>query len=308
VSGERVDVVVVGGGPAGLSAALILGRMRRRVILCDTDAPANAVSDAMHGFLSQDGTPPVEVRRVAAEQLKPYATVEQRLLAARSAREAPGGFAVTLGDGSEVSARRLLLAHGLHYGLPDLDGVVELWGERVFHCPYCHGWEVRDQPIAVYGGGSKPAHLALLLSALSNDIALLRDGAGCSDIEQRDRIAAAEIKVIEDRVERVVPANGGLRVGFGSGRRPLDRHALFVKPDLTPASDLAASLGVALTDAGTIETDETGLSSVEGVYAAGDAGAAVQSVAVATGSGARAAYAINADLTMTGTAMAVSDN
>ena len=115
---QSLDVVVVGGGPAGLSAALILGRMRRRVLLLDTDAPANAVSKAMHGFLSRDGTPPAEVRRVAVEQLEPYETVERRTVAARSAGRVSGGFEIALDDGSHVTARRLLLAHGMRYGLP----------------------------------------------------------------------------------------------------------------------------------------------------------------------------------------------
>ena len=132
---RSLDVVVVGGGPAGLSAALILGRMRRRVLLLDTDAPANAVSQAMHGFLTHDGTAPAEVRRVALEQLGPYETVERRPLGARSTGRVSGGFEVVVEDGSHVTARRLLLAHGMRYGLPEVEGLSELWGKQVFHCP-----------------------------------------------------------------------------------------------------------------------------------------------------------------------------
>jgi thioredoxin reductase len=297
-----LDAVVVGGGPAGLSAALILGRMRRRVLLLDTDAPANAVSKAMHGFLSRDGTPPAEVRRVAVEQLAPYPTVELRSLAVRSAGRVSGGFEIALEDGSQVAARRLLLAHGMRYDLPQVEGVSELWGERIFHCPYCHGWEVRDRPIAVYGRGEKSVHQALMLSALSDDVVLLCDGDSETAAERRERLDAAGVELVEDQVERVEESGSELRVTFTTDRPPLARHALFIRPDLSLASDLAVSLGAALTEVGSVETDGSGQSSVPGLYAAGDAGTPVQSVAVATGSGARAAYAMNAELVMEDTA------
>ncbi|HKO28338.1 MAG TPA: NAD(P)/FAD-dependent oxidoreductase [Solirubrobacteraceae bacterium] len=302
MSAQHFDVVVVGGGPAGLSAALVLGRMRRRVLLLDTESPANAASDAMHGFLSRDGTPPAEVRRAAREQLRAYETIDYRQLAARAADCLPaGGFQVELEDGTEVTARRLLLAHGMRYGLPDLEGVAEFWGRHVFHCPYCHGWEVRDQAIAVYGGGDRAVHQALLLASLSNDVVLLTDGDAELPAEQRERLATAGIELVDSHVERIGEDGGKLRIVF-TGRVPLARHALFIQPKLALASDLAVSLGAALTEVGSVETDAAGQASVRGLYVAGDAGSIVQSVAVATGSGARAAYAINVELAMDDTA------
>ena len=304
MSAKHFDVVVVGGGPAGLSAALILGRMRRRVLLVDTESPANAVSNAMHGFLSRDGTPPAEVRRAAREELRTYDSVAYRRLAARAARRLPAGdFEVDLADGSEVAARRLLLAHGTRYGLPDLEGVAEVWGRHVFHCPYCHGWEVRDRAIAVYGGGDRAVHQALLLASLSDDVVLLTDGDADLPAEQRERLATAGVELVDGRVERIREDGGGLGIVF-AGRAALARHALFIQPKLALASDLAVSLGAALTDVGSVDTDAAGQTSVRGLYAAGDAGSTVQSVAVATGSGARAAYAINAELAMEDTAPA----
>lgn len=291
---KTFDVTVVGGGPAGLSAALVLGRMRREVLLLDTGAPANAVSDAMHGFLAQDGVPPAEVRRVAAAQLDPYPTVERRAAAAVAARRHGAGFEVELEGGAPARSRRLLLAHGMSYGLPPLDGVAELWGEAVFHCPYCHGWEVRDRPVAVYASGARAVHQALLLRSLSDRIVLLAAGTELT-AEERRLLAGAGIEVAADAVRRVAPARGGLRVEFATGRDDLELEALFVQPELALATGLAASLGAAVAETA-VEADAAGATSVPGLYVAGDAGAAVQSVAVATGSGARAAYALNAEL------------
>jgi len=297
MSEQSFDVVVVGGGPAGLTAALILGRMRREVMLIDADTPANAVSDAMHGFLAQDGVPPAEVRRIAARQLDPYESVERRTAVAVSARRVAEGFEVALADGATVTGRRLLLAHGMHYGLPAIEGISELWGECVFHCPYCHGWEVRDRRIAVYASGEKAVHQALLLGSLSDEIVLLAATVELTT-EQRARLETAGVEVVDDPVARIAPAEEGLRIEFTTGRPDLERQALFVQPELSLASDLAPSLGAALTASGSVESEETGQSTVPGLYVAGDADAGVQSVAIATGSGARAAYALNADLAL----------
>jgi thioredoxin reductase len=295
---QPFDVLVVGAGPAGLNAALVLGRMRRRVLVLDTDAPAHAVSKGVHGFLAQDGTPPGELRRLGREQLGPYTTVELRVAAARSARRLPGaGFELELADGSLVAGRRLVLAHGMRYGLPDLDGAASLWGTRVFHCPYCHGWEVRDRPLAVYASGERAVHQALLLASLSDDVVLLAGAGPALSPEELGHLGAAGIGVRDGEVHRVEEDGDGVRVVFRDGP-PLARHALFIQPQLSLASDLAASLGADMTDAGSVGVDPTGQTSIPGLYAAGDAGAAVQSVAVAAGSGARAAYTINAELAL----------
>src|SRR3954468_3721574 len=182
---EITDVVIVGAGPAGLSAALVLGRMRRAVLVVDTDAPAHAVSDGVHGFLAQDGTPPMHLRAIGRDQLKPYVSVETWQLAALLARTSEGGaFEVNLQGGSTVRARRLLLAHGMRYDLPEVEGLACLWGKRVFHCPYCHGWEVRDQLVAVYGCSDRAVHQALLLASLAEDIVLLCEDAAAVSSDQ----------------------------------------------------------------------------------------------------------------------------
>ena len=292
---EQFDVAIVGAGPAGLSAALILGRMRRKVLVLDTDAPAHAVSDGVHGFLAQDGTPPVELRAIGREQLKPYTTVELRPLGARRAHVNDDGFELGLGDGTRIRTARLLLAHGMRYELPDLDGVSAVWAKRVFHCPYCHGWEVRDQRVAVYGCSDRAVHQALLLSSLTGDVVLLCEHESALTPDQHDYLSSAGVDIERRPLKRIDEHQGALRAAFASGD-DLARDALFVQPKLELASDLATSLGAELSETGTVSVDDVGLSTVPRLYVAGDAATLVQSVAVATASGARAAYAINADL------------
>jgi thioredoxin reductase len=273
---EQVDVAIVGAGPAGLSASLILGRMRRTVLVLDTDAPAHAVSDGVHGFLAQDGTP----------------------LAARRARIVDDGFEVGLADGASVRTARLLLAHGMRYELPDLDGISAVWAKRVFHCPYCHGWEIRDQRVGVYGCTDRAVHQALLLRSLTGDVVLLCEHESGLTPDQRDQLSSAGVDIESRPVTRIDDRQAALRVTFACGDE-LVRDALFVQPKLELARDLAASLGADLRETGTVTVDDVGLSTVPGLYVAGDAATPVQSVAVATASGARAAYAINADLAIT---------
>ena len=178
-----------------------------------------------------------------------------------------------------------------------VDGAAELWGTRVFHCPYCHGWEVRDRPLAVYGCGERAVHQALLLASLSDDVVLLCSAGPALSGSRWSILDAAGVEVRGGEVERVEEDGGGVRIVLRDGP-PLARHALFIQPQLSLASDLAASLGADLTDAGSVGVDPAGQSSIAGLYAAGDAGTPVQSVAVAAGSGARAAYAINAELAL----------
>jgi thioredoxin reductase len=293
---DAYDVVIAGAGPAGLNAALVLGRMRRRVLVLDTDSPAHAVSQEVHGFLTQDGTRPLDLRRLGREQLRPYTTVELRNVAAGTARRpADEAFELRLADGTSVTGNRLLLAHGMHYGLPDLPGLAELWTTNVFHCPYCHGWELRDQRLAVYGGGERAVHQALLLTSLSDDVAVFCASDTAFSVEQVRGLVAAGIDVHAEPVDRLEQREGAVEVVL-QGRAPVIRDALFIQPKLSLASDLATTLGAALTDTGSVAVDATGQSTISGLYAAGDAGSPVQSVAVAAGSGARAAYAINASL------------
>jgi thioredoxin reductase len=286
---DTIDVAIVGGGPAGMSAALVLGRMRRRVVVFDTEAPANSVSHGVGGLLTRDGTPPAELRAIGREQIAKYPTVEFRRDEVTDARSAGEGFELDVG-GETVAARKLLLAHGLDYARPDVPGVEDLWGELAFHCPYCHGWEVRDRRVAVIATNPRAAHQALLLASLSDSVTVVGD----AELEEDDRarLGRAGIEHVTVRVERVERAGSSVRIEL-AGREPLECDAIFIQPDLRLASGLAERLGAELTEQGLVETEMGGATSIPGLHVAGDAAAAPQSVAVAIGSGSAAGAIIN---------------
>jgi thioredoxin reductase len=288
-----VDVIVVGGGAAGLSAALVFGRSRRRTLVLDAGQPRNAPSSAAHSVFTRDGTPPGELLSIGREQLRPYPSVELRAGEAADARVVEGGIEVSVADGSTVRARRLLLAFGVIDDLPEVEGIEALWGRSVLHCPYCHGWEVRDQPLALYGRGKTGIQLAQLLCGWSDDLVLCTNGPAKLSAEEREQLARHGVQVREERIVRL-EGNAGLlaRIVFADGS-DLARSAMFLRPPQRLRSDLAARLGCELTDHGLIQTDEWGRTSVHGVYAAGDAATPLQQVIRAAASGASAAIAIN---------------
>ena len=293
---EGYDVIIVGGGPAGLSAALVLGRCRRSVLLCDAGKPRNWASHALHGYLTRDGIDPAEFRAIGRRELQRYETVELRDIGATAAECRAGRFFVTLADRSEVPARKLLIATGVLDNVPDIPGMADLYGRSVFHCPYCDGWEVRDQPVAIYGRGSRGLGLSLELTAWSRDLVLCTDGPAEIDREGRERVERNGIGLREERVRAVAGTNGILeRVVFDTGEA-LTRRALFFTTGQFQQSELAVLLGCEFNDKGTVRTGEYESTHLRGLYVAGDASRAVQWVIVAAAEGAEAAFAINTDL------------
>ncbi len=290
------DVIIVGAGPAGLSAALILGRSRRRVLVCDSGHPRNAASRAMHGFLTRDGMPPLEFLAVARDQLRQYDSVELRDIEVLSAQCRPDArFHVRLKDGSEHISRKLLIATGVVDHLPAIPGFRELYGVSVFHCPYCDGWEVRDRPLAVYGSGARGLGLSLELTGWSRDLVLCTDGPSGIDGDGLARLARNGINIREEPVACLDGTVRLERVVFTSGD-PLPRHALFFTTGQTQQSELALGLGCDFNEKGTVRTGKYESTHLPGLYVAGDASRAVQWVVVAAAEGAEAAFAINADL------------
>ena len=302
------EVVIVGGGPAGLNAALLLGRARRRVLLCDAGAPRNAPVAHLHGFLSRDGLPPGELGRIGREQLGAYASVELRQVEVEAVGTAGDGgrFTVTLADGTRERARRLLLATGVIDQLPAIDGLAGLWGRSVFNCPYCHGWEVRDQPLAVLGADQRAFQLALHLTGWSDDLVWCSNGPLPAPLQQAAgaQLGARGVRLHQEPIVGLEGADGRLeRIVLATGES-LERRAAFLHPPTRQRSALPGQLGCLLLEDGSVSVGDFGQTSVAGVFAAGDMARRPTmpvpgaQIVIAVAEGAIAAVAIDQDLLM----------
>jgi len=285
------DVLVVGGGPAGLSAALMLGRCRRRVLLCDLGEPRNRRSAALHGYLTRDGVAPGELIELGRHELRRYG-VELRSVGVTAARSLGGHYRVSLADGGAEDARFLLIATGVVDDLPGLPGFEDCYGRSVFHCPYCDGWEWRDRRLAAFGRAAAAAPLALALKTWSADVVLCTAGTRC-DSRWRARLARNGIAVRAEPIARLDHEAGRLtRLVFAAGE-PHACDALFFVTGQHPQSELAVTLGCALTRRGTVRTGTLSDTNVPRVFVAGDASRDAQFAAVAAAEGVKAAVAIN---------------
>ena len=288
------DALVVGGGAAGLSAALALGRATRHVLLA-TDGPTrNAPSHAAHNVFTRDGTPPADLIRVGLGQLAPY-DVTVRNERVSDAERTADGFVVTFASGDRIRTRGLVLAIGVRDVLPETPGFRELWGTGVFHCPYCHGWEVAGRPLALYGQGEKALHLSRLIRGWSRDLVLFTDGPSELSDEDRNRIEQNGIVVREERVERLLGSHDLDGVVLEGGE-VVARAGLFLSPKQELRSDLPHRLGCAITADGRVEADSVGRTAVPKLFVAGDAGPNPQSVSVAASSGMLAGVFLNHEL------------
>lgn len=289
---------MVGAGPAGLSAALILGRCRRRVLVCDAGRPRNARARALHGFLTRDGLAPLELLRIARTQLRRYGSVSLRRTEVTDVRPRDGGgFDVIVADGPPLRARFVLLATGVVDELPDVPGIADYYGRGVFHCPYCDGWEHRDRPLVVYGRGRKGAGLAEELLVWSRQVALCTDGDRRLGLADRRRLARLGIEVHEERIRRISGRRGRLERVELAGGRVIECRGLFLASGQHQRSPLAQRLGCAVTRKGALKTSRFEMTNVKGVFAAGDCSRDVQLVVIAAAEGARAAFAMNRELT-----------
>jgi thioredoxin reductase len=286
------DVIIAGGGPAGLSAAEVLGRCRRHVLLCDTGRPRNAASHALHGYLTRDGVPPSEFLAMARAELARYG-VECLETEIRNARCVDSGFEVTLAGGRTLGCRKLLIATGVVDRLPKLAGIEEFYGRSVFHCPYCDGWEMREQALAVYGRGASGYGLALSLKTWSSDVVLCSDGGARLGDAERRALAAYGVPIRQERIDRLEGTGGVLeKIVFRNGTE-LRRKAVFFSIGQDQHSQLAQTLGCEFTSKGTVRTNRREGTNVPGLYVAGDASRDVQFVIVAAAEGAKAAVSIN---------------
>ncbi|WP_224390384.1 NAD(P)/FAD-dependent oxidoreductase [Pseudonocardia sp. ICBG1293] len=303
------DVVVVGGGPAGLNGAMMLARSLRSVVVVDSGLPRNAPADAAHGLFARDGVAPAELLATGREEVRRYGgTVLHGEVV--GARRSGGGFAVTLADGTALGARRLLVTTGLDDVLPDVPGLAQGWGADVVHCPYCHGYEVRDRPIAVLGTAPGSAHQALLFRQLSADVVYATHTVGPTP-EQRERFDALGITVVDGPVGEVVRSDGAV-TGLVTPSGVVAREIVAVATRMEARAGFLAELGLVPVEHPSgmgrhLVADATGASTVEGVWLAGNVTDPGAQVGAAAAAGAFAGAAINADLVEAGALAALRE-
>jgi len=297
----QFDVVIVGGGPGGLQAALTLGRARKRVLLCDAGPRRNAAATHIHNFVTRDGTPPNEFRALARAQLAAYSSVEVRDTRVERITGERNAFEVALGDGT-VRARRVLLATGMIDEMLPIPGFREQWGQAVFQCPYCHGWEVRDRRWGFLALPHAAAHVvpfALMIRGWSSDVTVFTNAAVELAADARAQLEGAGVRVETAAIKRLV-ADAGQLTALALEDRDVACDVLFAQPP-QHQPELVRALGVALDDDGFVKIDpmmrET---SVRGIYAAGDITTRMQAAVAAAASSMQAAAAINVDLALDG--------
>ena len=287
---DCLDALIVGGGPAGLGAALSLGRLMRHVLVLDDDAPRNGPSSHVYNFPGQDGIHPAAWRDQALRDLRRYDTVHVGEDRVATAQREGSSFRARMASGGTVRARKLVLAYGMADRLPDIPGLREAWGTSVLHCPFCHGYEVRGQQLGLFGNPAMFGHVAPIVAGLARDLVLFTNGRSLTS-DQRGELSGFE--VIEGRVVAVAQQDGQVERVLLEGDRAIGRDALFFAADfpLSFQSDLSDQLGCVRGNVGLIQVDAKGQTSVPGVYAAGDV-AAFSSVLLSAASGSNVGAAL----------------
>jgi thioredoxin reductase len=301
---QQYDVVVIGGGAAGLSGAVALARSRRTVLVVDAGQPRNARAAGVHNYLGREDARPADLLADGRAEVASYGGSVVRGVVTAVQREDDGAFRVTLDGGGAVAARRLLVATGLVDELPDVPGLAERWGRDVLHCPYCHGWEVRDEPIGILATGPTAVHQALLFRQLSGDVVFFQHTGPELPADQAEQLAALGIPVVDGEVTRIEVVDDRLSgVRLASGEL-VPRAAVVVAPRFTARAGVLGALGLAAVDqemggsvvGSAVPADPTGATAVPGVWVAGNISDMSAQVVVSAAAGMRAGAMINADL------------
>lgn len=286
------DTAIIGGASAGLAAALTLGRSARKTVVFDTGAPRNRPAAHAHNFFTRDGVPPSEILAIGREQLKPYPSVQLMREEVISAEKDGAHFQLKTASGKQFSARSIILATGVKDILPDIEGVAALWGNRVIHCPYCHGWEMKDQPVAIIANGEDAAHLAALVCNLNKDVVILTNGK--STIEER-----MPVPVIEKTILKMEEDNDQMKITFSDGSSIYKGAAYLKVVRVDFRNALAQQLGCELQEGGAVKVDNMFQTTVPGVFAAGDLShPGLHQVSIAAAGGHTAAAVCNRMLSM----------
>ncbi len=293
-----IDCAIIGGGPAGLNAALVLGRARRTVLLFDDNQPRNAVTQETHGFLTRDGVKPAELRSIAHQEISKYPSVAIQHTRISNVSKHENWFELLADNGEVVQASNIILATGLKETLPAIDDIHDYYGKSLFSCPYCDGWELKDKSLIVIAEeGQRAFHLAKLVWNWSRNLLVCTNGHAVLTPEQKVALQKKEIQIVEDRITALVGEKGMLeRVVFASHAASA-RQGGFVMPQWSQASSFGSELGCELNENGGIVVDSLGRTSVKGVYAAGEVSGMTSQLIMAAAQGSMAAAGVNADLT-----------
>jgi thioredoxin reductase len=293
-----IDCAIIGGGPAGLNAALILGRARRNVLLFDNDNPRNAVTQESHGFITRDGIKPKEFREIARKELGKYPSVvylKREVITVIKNKE----FEVVTSEREKYYSKAIIISTGLKDILPGIENISDFYGKSLFHCPYCDGWELRDKPLVVIIGDQVQGfHFIQTIYNWSKDLVVLTNGKVFQNLEQKNFIRHKGINIIENKIKKFEGSNGQMdKIVFDDGESVL-RKGGFVMPQLIQSSDFGKQLGCEYNSLGGISVDSFGRTNIQGVYAAGDASVINPAqIIIAAAEGVRAAAGVNTDLT-----------
>jgi thioredoxin reductase len=284
------DVLIVGGGPAGLSAALSLGRMKRSALICDDNQPRNSTSSHVYNLPSRDGIDPVKFKKKIRRDLEKYKTIEFLNESVTSLEKVENKFKAQLSNNKTFLFKKIILAHGICDRLPDPPGFNELWGKSVFHCPYCHGFEVQNLPLGIVSNGDDVTHLASMIFALSSDLIIFSNGPSRLSLELKEKLSSRKIPIIETEIDYLKIHNEKLESVVLKNGEAINRHALFITPcfpfELT--SNVGVSIGCIINEKGYYEVSDSGETNIPGVYAAGDVAGFRHSVLQACASGSLA--------------------
>ncbi|WP_077622610.1 NAD(P)/FAD-dependent oxidoreductase [Sediminibacillus massiliensis] len=265
-----LDCIIVGGGPAGLNASLVLGRARKNIILFDEDKPRNGVTHESHGFITRDGTTPSEFKRIGKQELAKYPTIAIKNEKVEDVKKENDSFLIHTEGGDVYRSKKIILATGLKDVLPNIKGIEEFYGKSLFSCPFCDGWEWKDQALAVITENERAFHLAKLVSNWSRNLVICTNGKKVLSNEEKEVLNNKQITIMEDRIAALQGNNGQLeKILFNNGKELL-RNGGFVTADLVQATSLPEKLGCRFNAIGGIDTDDFGRTNIEGVYACGD--------------------------------------
>lgn len=295
---EKLDVIIIGGSYAGLSAAMALGRALREVLVIDGGKPANRFTPHSHNFITHDGKPPGEIAEMARKQVDEYPTVKRMDGFVISAEKSNNAFIVRLNTGQTYRSRKLIFATGIVDQMPDLPGFSECWGKSVLHCPYCHGYEVRDEVTGILGNGEYGFEFSGLIRNWTSQLTLFTNGTSLLTPDQSEKLANRKIPVVEKEIEKLDHNQGSLqRIIFKDGTVSFLK-ALYARPSFVQHCSVPELLGCEFTQEGYIKTDSSQKTSLDGVYACGDNTTRMRTVANAVAMGTTAGMMVNRELTV----------